>query len=310
MWGLKDEIDKLKHVLHKKTSVQEVEDLVNENNDLRIELQKLIGRPLEEHDLEHPESFQDALVLTEDLIKRRKLDLASEEMKEKLARDNRCLICTLKPPCKHSNIDALALIPKEVTSNRELALPSSNTPTFLTGGEAEGPKKFRIRSCRGRGEIMDKRKSEDNDEKMIKEAQKRLNILSKIEAFREEKLRKEIEKMENETRLERELEEKQRKDDEKRKKYYESQKEKIAEFLEKKRKSKDNKNYKSARPQSQRIRKRPISNIKIRDYENRKFMITEILKQQSRVIKSLNKIPLGESGKEMADSVDLLYVNN
>ena len=73
VWNLKEETEKLKKMLKKKTSIEEVEDLIIENKNLRSKLQKMIGRPLAENDLEHPDSFQDALLLTEDLIKKKKI---------------------------------------------------------------------------------------------------------------------------------------------------------------------------------------------------------------------------------------------
>ena len=88
VWNLKEETEKLKKMLKKKTSIEEVEDLIIENKNLRSKLQKMIGRPLAENDLEHPDSFQDALLLTEDLIKKKKLDSAISEMKEKLLKES------------------------------------------------------------------------------------------------------------------------------------------------------------------------------------------------------------------------------
>ena len=305
VWAVKEENENLKKILNKKTAIEEVEDLINENKVLRLELQQLIGRPLAENDLEHPESFQDALLLTEDLIKKRKLDLASSEMKEKLLNSGRCQICTLKLPCKHSDAQALAVIekPKQCL---ELALVGSNTPTFLTGSDIDGPKRFRIRSCRGRGEIMHK-KEEDKDEKMIREAEKRLNVLSKIEAYREERLRKEIEKMETEAKIEKGLIEQKKALEEKKKKYYEMQKEKIYEFMEQKKLEEAKTVKKNVRPKSHIVRNRPQSNIKIRDYEQKKNLVAEILRYQTKLIrKSMNKEQVEE---KIADSVDLLYNN-
>jgi Kinesin motor domain len=303
VWGLKEETEKLKKILNKKTSIEEVEDLIKENKNLRVELQQLIGRPLAENDLERPESFQDALVLTEDLIKRRKLDLASAEMKEKLAKDNRCQVCTLKLPCKHTTSSSLVLYNPSTAEPKPLAYqaePRSNTPTFVTNSEVEVPHKFRIRSLRGRVEVLDKR-YEDKDEKSIKEAQKRLNILSKIEAYREEKLRNEILKMEKEAQIEKELIEKKKSDEEKKKKYFDMQKERILQYGRKKEVEKK----KDTRPHSQKIRRRPQSNnVKIRDYDNKKSLVMEILRQQSKIIKGFKNQE--ESQTKIPDSVDLL----
>ena len=301
VWNLKEETEKLKKMLKKKTSIEEVEDLIIENKNLRSKLQKMIGRPLAENDLEHPDSFQDALLLTEDLIKKKKLDSAISEMKEKLLKESRCLICTLKTPCKHSDKEALAIIPKEKNC-LELVLPNNNT--FITGSDVDLPKRFRIRSCRGRNEYIDK-KTEDKNEKMIKEAQKRLETLTKIEAFREEKLRNEIEKMENELKIEKELAEKKKIEEEKKKKYYDLQKEKLNEYVKNKTKMEKKK---EKRPQSQKIRIRPYSNKKINDYQNKTSLVLEILKHQTKLIKSLNESKgLIEEDKKVEDSVALLY---
>jgi hypothetical protein len=299
IWKAKEKTDALKVQLSKKTTIEEVEDLIKENKELRVELQQLIGRPLAENDLEHPESFQDALVLTEDLIKRRKLDLASAEMKEKLQKDGRCLICTLKQPCKHSTYEALALYhPKEVL---QLGYEESNT--FLTGTDAEGPKKFRIRSSRGKLEVFEK-SAENKNEKMLKDAQERLKVLNKIEVYREEKLRKEIEKMENEAKAEQDENERKKAQIEKKKKYFEAQKEKIYEYSLKK-KEEEQEKVRKERPVSQKVRKRPQV-IKIRDYENRRFQVFEILRQQSKMMKTQKK----NKQKANEDSLDLLNVED
>ena len=306
LWSLKQETDKLKKSLNKKTSIEEVEDLVKENKSLRNELQQLIGRPLAENDLEYPEMFQDALVLTEDLIKRRKLDLASTEMKEKLLKQGRCQICTLKLPCKHSDANAVAIINKPAES-LELAIPKCNTPTFITGSDLDVPRKFRIRSCRGRGEVVFKTE-EDKDEKIIKETQKRLAILNKIEVYREERLRKEIEKMENEGKMEKEAIEKKKAEEEKRRKYYEMQKEKILEYeMKKKKEEKEKEVVKEKRPQSHKIRSRPQSNVRIKDYEYKKSLVSEILKHQNQLIKNLKPVHEFENSEKVLDSVELLY---
>ena len=211
------------------------------------------------------------------------------------------MICTLKTPCKHSDKEALAIIPKEKNC-LELVLPNNNT--FITGSDVDLPKRFRIRSCRGRNEYIDK-KTEDKNEKMIKEAQKRLETLTKIEAFREEKLRNEIEKMENELKIEKELAEKKKIEEEKKKKYYDLQKEKLNEYVKNKTKMEKKK---EKRPQSQKIRIRPYSNKKINDYQNKTSLVLEILKHQTKLIKSLNESKgLIEEDKKVEDSVALLY---
>lgn len=302
VWSIKEENQSLKRALKKKSSIEEVEDLISENKFLRLELQQLIGRPLAENDLEQPDCFENALVLTEDLIKKRKLDLASVEMKEKLQVEGRCQVCTLKLPCKHSATDALVVI-KKPTEFLELAIAKNNTPTFITGSDSEAPKRFRIRSCRGRGEVF-YQKNEDDDQKMIKDAEKRLSVLSKIEAYREEKLRKEIEKMEKEAKIEKELLEQQKIQQEKKKKYFEMQKEKIHTFIEKKNCEVNKIEKKTTRPKSHTVRNRPISSVKIRDYEHKRDLVSEILRYQSKLIK---KCKGTKEPKELADSIDYLY---
>lgn len=305
VWKVKEKSDHLKGQLKQKTTIEEVEDLIKENKELRIELQGLIGRPLAENDLEHPESFQTALVLTEDLIKRRKLDIASAEMKEKLEKQGRCIICTLKQPCKHSNKEALVIFkPKE----QILQLGYEESHTFLTGMEADGPKKFRIRSSKGKLEIQEN-PQEDKAEKMLREAQKKLKILNKIEVYREEKLRKEIEKIENENRIEKESIELQKAEMEKRKKYFDAQREKLYEYSLKRRKEDESK-QKKEQSSSQRPRKRPTTQgVKIRDYENRRFQVFEILKQQSKMMKSLKSHKI-HTVKRNEDSLNLLDVED
>lgn len=304
IWKAKERSDALKGQISKKTTIEEVEELIKENKELRVELQQLIGRPLAENDLEHPECFQDALVLTEDLIKRRKLDLASAEMKDKLVKDGRCLICTLKQPCKHSNFDAVAIFkPKEEV----LKIGYEDSHTFLTGTDVDGPKKFRIRSSRGKLEVFEK-SGENKTEKMIKEAQERLRVLNKIEVYREEQLRKEIEKMESEAKAEQEEILKKKMEIERKQKYFDAQKEKLQEYSLKKREEAITK-QKKERPLSQKVKRRPLTQgIKIRDYENRRFQVFEILRQQSKHLKNSSKKETGYVQKD--DSLDLLNIED
>ena len=65
---------------------------------------------------------------------------------------------------------------------------------------------------------------------------------------------------------------------------------------------------KEKRPQSQKIRIRPYSNKKINDYQNKTSLVLEILKHQTKLIKSLNESKgLIEEDKKVEDSVALLY---
>ena len=268
---------KLNKTLKRKGSIEEIEALVNENKLLRTELQQFIRRSLAEDYQKHPDLLNNALTMTEDLIKKRKLEQASIEIKEKLLKQGRCQICTLICPCKHSEKDTLTITEK---IDQSLVFPKSKTPTFITRSDTDAPKKYRIRSSRGKSEDFFKN-GVGGGGREIKEVQKRLILLSKIEAYREEKLRKEIEKMENETKIEKESTKKNKE---------------VKIKISKERKHKN-----------QKARTRPQSKIRIKDYEYKKNMITEILKQQTHVIKKLKSTQKLEESNKVLDSINLVY---
>ena len=292
---------KLNKTLKRKGSIEEIEALVNENKLLRTELQQFIRRSLAEDYQKHPDLLNNALTMTEDLIKKRKLEQASIEIKEKLLKQGRCQICTLICPCKHSEKDTLTITEK---IDQSLVFPKSKTPTFITRSDTDAPKKYRIRSSRGKSEDFFKN-GVGGGGREIKEVQKRLILLSKIEAYREEKLRKEIEKMENETKIEKEATKKKKIEEERKKKYYETIKEKASEY--EKNKEVKIKISKERKHKNQKARTRPQSKIRIKDYEYKKNMITEILKQQTHVIKKLKSTQKLEESNKVLDSINLVY---
>jgi hypothetical protein len=257
---MKKETEKLKDILNEQTTVQEVEELIKHNKLLKCQLEDLVGRPTADNDVELPDSvvmLQQALVLTEDMIKKRKLVLADQEMKEKLRIQGRCTICTLKVPCKHSSATSTSVTSpnRKVNSSQEFFNPrQKNRP--LTPGL---------------------------NEKFIQRTERKIKVLSQIEAYHEQKVLKELERVENEKKTILEIEKKKAKDEEKRKKYLMKNKEKLKVykiFKEKKAESERKLVKKMKVKGKDRTPVRGISN-----YEEKRKSISDILRAQSKFFK-------------------------
>ncbi|OMJ90536.1 hypothetical protein SteCoe_7126 [Stentor coeruleus] len=286
---LKKETDKLKEILNEQSTVQEVEELIQHNKNLRIQLQNLVGCPIAESDVELPDSvsvLQKALVLTEDMIKKRKLYLTDQEMKAKLVADGRCTICTLKVPCKHR----VAYSPKgEVIKG------------YKGNMKCTGNEQIKGKIGAGSGNKVVRSSTPSVDERFIENAEEKIKLLSKIEAYKEKKVMKEIEKAQEMQKIEDEMMEKMRIHEEWRRKYLEKNKEKIKAYKE----QIGVKRQASERRKRKKTPSRPQSSFRISNYYERKKSIVDLLREHSKVFmrKSTSRI---RSLSNVNNSVDSL----
>lgn len=253
---MKKETEKLKEMLNDQSTVEEVESLIKHNKYLRSQLENLIGRPAADNDVELPDSvitLQKSLLVTEDLIKKRKLILADQEMKEKLKSQGRCTICTLKIPCKHTQ----SLISSTYSSPNK---PKSISNDFFNSRITSRPLTPAI------------------NENFVKKTEKKIKVLSQIEAYHEQKILKELQRVENEKKIMDEEMVKNLEKEQKRQKYLEKNKEKLKEF----------KIVREKRAVSERkFRKRVRSKDKVKNipnFEERRKSISNIIKAQSKFL--------------------------
>ena len=163
-------------------------------------------------------------------------------MKSKIANEGRCPVCTLKVPCKHySNLED---IPRTVTPIRNMSLPPCPKKTNyeivakepdMRNSSFESAKKlsFRTRMKNSYNEesaALSEFKEEERKRQELKKTENKLIKLSKIEAYREEKIRREIEKLEEEKQKEEEELFRAQIKEMNRKKYLDQQKKKLEEF--------------------------------------------------------------------------------
>ncbi|CAG9318320.1 unnamed protein product [Blepharisma stoltei] len=179
--------------------------------------------------------------------RKKDLENAVENLKFKIGKEGRCPICTLKPPCKHylssDEIPKPQTPPKEVLplptyprQTRSSTVRSENTETPRSNLSFNGlPKHMTIRyrnssakveETAGYSEYVETEKRK----KFMKAAENNMIKLAKIEAYREEKIKRELEKLEEERKKEEEDEIKQQLQELKRRKYLEQQKKKLEEL--------------------------------------------------------------------------------
>lgn len=286
---LKKETDKLKEILNEQSTVQEVEELIQHNKNLRIQLQNLVGCPVAESDVELPDSvsvLQKALVLTEDMIKKRKLYLADQEMKNKLVADGRCTICTLKLPCKHR----AAYSPKD-----EVVKGCKGNVKYVVSEQIQGKGVGISAGNKGRSSTP------SVDERFIENAEGKIKLLSKIEAYKEKKVMKEIEKAQEMQKIEDEIMEKKRIHEEWRRRYLEENKEKIKVYKE----QMGVKRQASERRRKKKSPSRPQSSFRISNYHERKKSIVDLLRKHSKVLmrKSTSRIRSLSNANNSIDSL-------
>lgn len=153
-----------------------------------------------------------------------------KELKNRLPKQGRCLICTLKIPCKHYSSPSEQPIPPSPTEE------SAQLKSLLNGlnpSNSEAPQvelsKDRSFSVRYRGVNTNYSKVNHDRNSSLPNTDK-LKLLEQIEAYREVKIQKQIEKMKK-LRQDEEVKEKElSKKDEKRKKHADELKKKIEHY--------------------------------------------------------------------------------
>lgn len=296
---LKKETEKLKEILSEQSTVEEVEALIKQNKNLRLQLQNIVGRPVAGNDVELPDSvsvLQKALVATEDMIKKRKIYLSDQEMKSKLTSEGRCTICTLKIPCKHKSAVEQPISLSFSTINSQEKHTAKATSPFITELQ---PNKFKVRMRSVLG-IREASKEPPVTDKFIAKTERKIKVLSQIESFREQKVLREIEKIEQQEKIEKEVMEKKVADESKRKVYFDKIKKKLEKYRLTRKKSQD---Y-QIKPKK-KLRIRPKSVVKIPNYSERKKSISEILRSQSKYF-SRRSQSISTKLSQVANSVEVL----
>ena len=262
MLALKEENERLKQIT-KNLTVEEVESLKQENKKLRLELQNIResrdtdesfflteSKPSTSNKSTKVPSAKDILESidpstniqsTLEMWKKREMEDAVVNLKAKITQEGRCPVCTLKVPCKH--FTSLEDLPRVVTPVRNVSLPPcprKNNENHVKEPEArnisfESSKKlsFRTRIKNSYNEepaAVAEFKEEQARKNRLKETEAKLIKLSKLEAYREEKLKKELEKLEIEKEKQEEEAIREQIKEMNRKKYIEAQKKKLQEF--------------------------------------------------------------------------------
>lgn len=262
--ALKEENERLKKIT-KNLTVEEVEGLKQENKKLRLELQNIKekcettdesffvteSKPSSSAKSTKVPSAREILSSidpgtnvqsTLEMWKKREMEEAVHNLKSKITQEGRCPVCTLKVPCKHyTSLDDL---PRQVTPLRNVSLPpcakrkiNENYPKEIEfrNSSFESSKKLSFR-CRIKNSYneesaaLNELKEEEKKRQKMKETENKLVKLSKIEAYREEKIRKEMQKLEEEKLKEEEEMFREQVREMNRRKYLDQQKKKLDEF--------------------------------------------------------------------------------
>ena len=319
--ALKEENERLKKIT-KNLTIEEVEGLKQENKKLRLELQGIRekcettdesfflteSKPSSSAKSTKPPSAREILSSidpgtniqsTLEMWKKKEMEEAVHYMKNKIAQEGRCPVCTLRVPCKHyASVEEL---PRPVTPARNISLPpcsnKKNLENFSREVEGrntsiESSKRLSFR-CRGKNNYNEEPaavtefKEEEDRRQKLRETESKLVKLSKIEAYREEKLRKEMEKLEEEKLKEDEEAFREQLREMNRRKYLDQQKKKLEEFQ----KSKDDelrdirRKMQKEAEEKKKSEKKKIKYIeeqkkKLNDYHIKKKMIEEVTMDQ------------------------------
>jgi Kinesin motor domain len=260
--ALKEENERLKKIT-KNLTIEEVETLKQENKKLRLELQNMKGETTDDSFFvteSKPSSSTKSTKLpsarevlssidpgsniqsTLEMWKKKELEQAVQSMKSKIILEGRCPICTLKVPCDH--FKEIEDIPRPVTPVRNVSLPpypkksimenpSKDPDIRTTSFESSKKLSYRFRMKNSYNEesaALNEYKEEEKRRQKLKETENKLIKLSKIEAYREEKIRKEMQKLEEERQKEEEEAFREQVREMNRKKYLDQQKKKLEEF--------------------------------------------------------------------------------
>ena len=223
--------------------------------------------------------INDSIQTRLDSIKRSVIEQGVRRVEQKLRIEGRCPICTLKPPCKHSEHSRRTSVlsnvsPKTSTQDSRIRFRSVNT--------SKSPKPYK---------------------QDLKETNKRLKKLQKIEEYKEKKLKQEIEKIEEEKRLHEEKQKLERIKEQKRKAYVEKQKQKLMEYRQQQPKKEQPRRPK--KPKSRRLSKK--SPKRTNDFSEKTKVLEGILQEQEQ---NLLKGPLRPKSNPRQITEDSLTILN
>lgn len=229
-------------------------------------------------------------------MRKRDLEVAAQKLKVQMSHQGRCTVCTLKPPCKH--FESSSQVPKlpPIDAPDKSFMHSVSTLKDSIRSFSQSPQRNTSMTVRYRkiGNDVSVQDSKLSEHKAVesqlthqKKAEERLRVLEKIEAYREERLRKEIERIENEKRREKEEAEMRKKKEMQRIKYLDAQQRKLHEYEERRRVLAEQetklafKNKEAERKAEQRRRRYFSENKRqINNYKAKKRLIEGILRDQ------------------------------
>lgn len=319
--ALKEENERLKKIT-KNLTIEEVENLKQENKKLRLELQSI---------KEKGENTDDSFFVTEarssssvksakipdarevlssidpgsnihstlEMWKKREMEEAVQSLKAKITTEGRCPVCTLKIPCKHYS--SSKELSRAITPVRNVSLPPCpkriNNENLIKDLEIhnnsfENAKKitFRTRVKNSYNEepaALAEYREEEKRRQKLRETESKLVKLSKIEAYREEKIRKEMQKLEEDKQKEEEDVIREQIKEMNRRKYLESQKKKLEEFQKIKDQEMREIRQKMKKEQEEQkkkeLKKQKIlddQKKKIAEYQSNKKMLEEVTMDQ------------------------------
>lgn len=170
------------------TTIEEVEGLKQENKRLRLQLQSIKDSGLSVTTGNKPtatdvlSAMQPGHTVKDALAswRHREMDLGVSALKDRIVKDKRCAVCTLRPPCKH--YQCVGNLPAHKENNESFNWRRASTAT-----RQRKPVNLRHLPT---ASVAEKRRRE------LRETELRLFKLAQIETYREEKLQKELGRLE------------------------------------------------------------------------------------------------------------------
>ena len=146
-------------------------------------------------------------------------------LQEKLPREGRCPVCTLKIPCKHFQLPEEIRERKIKTPSEKLQIetPVSHKSFNLSITPEHSHMKIRYRGKTKHDRHLDTRKSDELE---------KLKLMEKLEKYKEEKLQRELQTIEEIKRIQEKEKESVKEIERKREVYYAKQKDKIKWYKE------------------------------------------------------------------------------
>lgn len=183
-------------------TVKEVECLKQENKQLRLQLQSMNESSLfviTRDNIDKP-TVIDALsvikpgnTMKDTLVswRHREMDLGVSTLKARIVKDKRCPVCTLRPPCQH--YECANKLPAQKENKESFSWRRASTVVRSQRKPLNWRSPASVTSS-----LAKKRKTE------LKETELRLSKLAQLETYREEKLQKELRRLELQEKKEKE----------------------------------------------------------------------------------------------------------